>query len=103
MKRYFWTGWLVAGLLLVQNATPALGAPGPSNALEGKLLQHTTGAFYLYHAGHRFGVQVAGLGDAVIEAIPVANVDEWNALFNAAPAPAPLPPPRNPEPFPGYS
>jgi hypothetical protein len=99
MKRYAWTGWLVAGLLLLQNATVAFGAPGASNPLEGKVLQHTTGGFYIYHAGHRYGVQVAEVGDAVIEAIPVANVDEWNALFDAAP----LPLPRNPEPFPGYS
>jgi hypothetical protein len=103
MKRYAWTGWLVAGLLLLQNATVALGAPTASNPLEGRLLQHTTGTFYVYHAGLKFAVQVAELGETVIDAIPVATADEWDALFGAAPTLRPLPLPRTPEPFPGYS
>src|SRR5207302_10942285 len=103
MNRCAWTGWLVAGRLLLQNASVALTAPGVANPLEGKLLEHTAGTFYVYHAGLKFAVQVAELGDAVIDAIPAATADEWDALFVAAPTLRPLPLPRNPVPFPGYS
>jgi hypothetical protein len=103
MNRYAWTGWLVAGLLLLQNASVALSAPSTANPLEGSLLQHTSGTFYVYHAGLKFAVQVADLGDTVIDAIPVATADEWAALFSAAPTLRPFPFPRNPQPFPGYS
>jgi hypothetical protein len=103
MKRFAWTGWLVAGLVLLHNASVALGAPTADNPLEGRLLQHTGGTFYVYHAGLKFTVQVAELGDKVIDAIPAASEDEWEALFGAVRTPLPWPIPRNPEPFPGYS
>jgi hypothetical protein len=103
MKRLRWVGWLVAGLLLVQNATVALTAPAVVNPLDGHLLQHTTGTFYVYHGGLKYGVQLAELGDQVIDAIPAATPDQWATFFGAAPGLRPLPLPRNPEPFPGYS
>jgi hypothetical protein len=99
MKRLRWAGWLVAGLLLLQNATVALTAPTVANPLEGHLLQHSSGTFYVYHGGLKFGVQIAELGDQVIDAIPAASADQWNTLFG--PTPAVLPLPRSPEPFPG--
>ena len=43
MKRFAWIGWLIAALLLAQNAAagwpPRIGA----NPLEGRLLQQSTG------------------------------------------------------------
>jgi hypothetical protein len=103
MKRLRWAGWLIAGLLLVQNATVALTAPLVVNPLDGHLLQHTAGTFYVYHGGLKFAVQLAELGDQVIDAIPAATADQWDTFFGAAPELRPLPLPRNPEPFPGYS
>jgi hypothetical protein len=95
MKRYAWTGWLVAGLLLLQNATVALSAPTVANPLEGQLLQHSSGALYLYHAGVKFTVQVADIGDHLIDAIPTASGVEWQTLFtDATDAPRVTPPVR---------
>jgi len=101
MKRYAWTGWLVAGLLLLQSATVALGAPSVANPLEGRLLQNTAGTFYVYHAGMKFAVQVAEVGDTVIDAIPAASAEDWDALFSAGPGMRPSP--RDPQPYQGYS
>jgi hypothetical protein len=57
----------------------------------------------VYHDGLKFAVQVADLGDHVIEAIPTASSAQWDALFGAAPTFRPALPPRLPEPVPGYS
>jgi len=103
MKRLHWAGWLIAGLLLLQNATVALTAPSVDSPLEGRLLQHTAGTSYVYHGGLKFVVQIAELGDQVIDAIPAASVNQWETFFNMAPVLRPLPLPQNPEPFPGYS
>ncbi len=103
MKRIGWMGWLVTSLLLLQNAQTGLAAPTYGNPLEGHLLQHSTGAFYVYHAGLRFKIESADVGDQVIEAIPTASSAEWQALFGAVPALRPAVPPAVPEPFPGYS
>jgi hypothetical protein len=103
MKRIGWMGWLLAGLLLLQNAAAGLAAPAGGDPLEGHLLQHTNGALYLYHGGLKFVVQVADLGDPVIEAIPAASSEQWDALLGAAPGPRPALPPTAPTPFPGYS
>ena len=91
MKRLHWAGWLIAGLLLLQNATVALTAPSVDSPLEGRLLQHTAGTSYVYHGGLKFAVQIAELGDQVIDAIPAASVNQWETFFNMAPVLRPLP------------
>jgi hypothetical protein len=103
MKRVAWMGWLVAGLLLLENAATGLAAPAEGNPLEGTLLQHSTGAFYVVHGGLKFAVQVAEISDPVIEAIPTASSSQWEALFANTSNVAPVLPSRNPQPFPGYS
>jgi hypothetical protein len=98
-----WMGWLLAGLLLLQAAGAGLAAPADGNPLEGRLLQHSDGSWYVYHAGLKFAVQAADLGDQVIEAIPSASPIQWEALFGAGPVLRPLPAPSRPEPSPAYS
>jgi hypothetical protein len=115
MQHASWIGWLLAGLLLLENAAVGLAAPA-TNPLEGRLLQRSDGTWYVYHDGLKFPVQVADLGDAVIQAIPTASPDQWAGLFTGtrpvtpagAPQPAPAgeyspAPPGQPVPFPGYS
>jgi hypothetical protein len=98
------TGWLLAGLLFVQNAALGLTASAESsNPLEGHLLQHSSGTVYVYHAGSKFTLSLADLGDQVIEAIPTASASQWMALFDNTTTLAPVEPTRNPQPFPGYS
>jgi hypothetical protein len=111
MKRSGWIGWLLASLLLLQNAATGLAAPAGGNPLEGHLLHDSTGTFYLYHGGLKFAVQVADLGDQVMEAIPTASSTQWETLFGTLPSgPGSGPagrlepaPPGQPVPFPGYS
>jgi hypothetical protein len=103
MHRVGWMGWLVAGLLLLQNAATGLAAPTGSNLLEGQLLQHSSGSAYVYHDGLKFAVQIADLGDGPIDAIPTASAAQWEGLFGAVPVLRPVPPSGVPEPFPGYS
>jgi hypothetical protein len=102
-KHVRWLGWLLAGLFLLQSAAAGLAAPAAANPLEGRLLQHSDGRWYVYHAGLKFAVQVADIGDQVIEAIPTASSTQWEALFGAGPALRPVLPPGLPEPVPGYS
>jgi hypothetical protein len=118
MKRMSWSGWLLAIVLLLQNAAVGLSAPNATDPLEGHLLQDSaSGRFYLYHNGLKFAVQLAEMGDHVIGAIPTATSSQWDALFagdtvlNIVPSGAgagpadhvePLPP-GQPEPLPGYS
>jgi hypothetical protein len=115
MKRIKWAGWLLAALLVLHNAGSGFAAPA-ANPLEGRLLQHTTGAVYLYHQGRKFQLEEADVGDAVIDAIPTASVEQWQNLFSSlgtlvpigGPQPAPAgeyypSPPGQPAPFPGYS
>jgi hypothetical protein len=116
MKPINYVGWLLAALLLFQNAATGMAASGP-NPLEGQLLRQSDGTFYLYHNGLKFLVPVADVGDAVIEAIPTATADQWNDMFrtsqdNTTNAPGGLQeiagqhypaPAGQPEPFPGYS
>ena len=99
MTRIRWMGWLLAGFLLVQNAAPGLTAPIGTDPLEGRLLQHSNGNAYVYHNGLKFAVQLANVGDAVIDVIPQAGPDQWRGLFTGsatntplqAPLQAPLP------------
>ena len=101
MKRITWMGWLLACLLLLQNAALGLAAPGGNDPLEGRLLQDSSGTSYLYHGGLKFTLQLAEVGDRVIEAIPGASPSQWDALLGGVPGAKPLPP-SNP-PFPGHS
>ncbi len=103
MKRTHWIGWLLAGLLVLQNTAIGLAAPDGANPLDGRLLQDSKGASYVYHTGVKFTLELAELGDQVIEAIPAASPTQWAALFGGAPTLRQLPSPVNPEPFPGYS
>jgi hypothetical protein len=99
MKRLNWIGWLLAGLLLVQNAAMGLAAPASTNLLEGRLLEQSNGNFYVYHDGVKFAVQPAGTGDRVIDAIPSASEAQWDTFF-AATAPQAPSAPSNPAAYP---
>ena len=103
LKRLSWTGWLLAALMLLQSATAGLARTGETNPLDGLLMQHSSGTFYLYHAGTKFALQVADMGDVVIDAIPTGSSAQWELLLREGPAFRPALPNRNPEPFPGYS
>ena len=83
MKHASWLGWLIAGLLILQNANVGTAAATSRNTLEGAVLHHSAGALYVYHGGLKFAVQVADLGDQVIDAVPLASPAQWNALFTA--------------------
>ena len=88
-------GWLVAGFVLLFNATAAVAAPTAANPLEGYLLQHSSGALYLYHAGLKFAVQFADVGDGVIDVIPTASLfDRQRWLTDTPAAPRISPPAR---------
>jgi hypothetical protein len=89
MKRLNWFGWLLASLLIAQNAAAGLAAPASTNPLEGRLLEHSNGNFYVYHDGLKFTVQSASTGDSVIDAIPTASETDWSSFFTANVPPAP--------------
>jgi len=92
MKRLNWFGWLLAGLVLAQNAATGLAAPVSTNPLEGRLLEHTSGSFYVYHDGVKFTVQPASTGDQLIDAIPTASEIEWSSFFTTTVPAAPSAP-----------
>ena len=92
MKRLSWFGWLLAGFLLAQSAAAGLAAPASTNPLEGRLLEHSNGNFYVYHDGVKFTVQPASTGDQVIDAIPTASETEWSGFFTATVPTAPAAP-----------
>jgi hypothetical protein len=94
MKRLHWIGWLLAGLLLAQNAASALAAPSSSDPLEGWLLHYSSGAFYVYHDGAKFAVELASTTDHVIDAIPGASEMQWNSFFKTTSADPNQPPPQ---------
>ena len=99
MKRLRLIGWLLAGMLLVQDAVTGLAAAASTNPLEGRLLEHSNGNFYVYHAGVKFTVQPASTGDQVIDAIPNASDTEWNSFFSAT-VPTPPSAPIHPAAYP---
>lgn len=78
--------------MLVQNAMTGLAAPASTNPLEGRLLEHSNGNYYVYHAGVKFTVQPASTGNQVIDAIPNASEAEWNSFFTATVPPPPSAP-----------
>jgi hypothetical protein len=102
MKHLSWGGWLLAGVILLQTAATGL-ANLDTNPLDGHLLQHSGGTFYLYHSGVKFAVQLVDLGDPVIDAIPNATSEQRVLLFRDGSQLKPILPNRNPEPFPGHS
>src|ERR671923_2115104 len=85
MNRLTWSGWLIAGLLLLQNAAPGLAASANGNPLEGHLLQDSNSTLYLYHGGLKFTVHLVDMTDQVIDAIPTASSTQWDALFTSDP------------------
>jgi hypothetical protein len=87
----------------VQTAATGLAAPSSISPLEGRLLQQSSNTFYVCHAGVKFPVQLADMGDQVLGAIPTATSSQWDTLFGGAAASQPALPPANPEPVPGYS
>jgi hypothetical protein len=103
MKRFSTLGWLVAAVVLVLNATATLAAPTAGNPLEGHLLQHSSGALYLYRAGQRFSIQIADVGDGVINAIPMASQVEWQTLLSNTPGAPGVSPPIPEQPAPANS
>jgi len=104
MKRNGWIGWLVAGLLVLQNAAAGFAAPAATNPLEGHLLQHSNGTWYVYHAGLKFTVQPADVGDQLIDVIPLASSTQWETFLGPGSGPDGRlePAPRQPMPFPGH-
>src|SRR6266498_3621402 len=70
------------------------------NPLEGQLLHHSTGAFYVYHDGIKFELLLADIGDNLVDAIPSATPAQRGSLFTSTHSVSPEP---APEPFPGYS
>jgi hypothetical protein len=103
MKFYSTVGWLVAGSVLLLNATAAVAAPTATNPLEGHLLQHSNGALYLYHAGLKFAVQVADVGDGVIDVIPAASQFDWQTWLGDTPGAPRISPPVREQPAPANS
>jgi hypothetical protein len=99
MKRFGWIGWLVAALAVALNAVSAVASGANTDPLEGRLLQHTGGAVYVYHDGTKFQLQLADIGDRMIDVIPSASDAEWGGLFTGQPGVRPT----VPQPFPGYS
>jgi ABC-type Fe3+ transport system permease subunit len=101
MTRVSWIGWLLAALTLFSSAASGVAAPmRRANPLEGQLLHHTDGGFYVYHDGAKFELLIPDIGDQVIDAIPGASSAQWDSLFTSTP---PVQPRPAPEPFPGYS
>jgi hypothetical protein len=103
MKHLGWIGWLVAALTLMLNATYAVAGAASGDPLEGRLLQHTGGAVYVYQGGVKFQLQLAEVGDRMIDAIPSASVVQWEGLFTGQSGSRPPAPATLPQPFPGYS
>jgi len=92
MKRLHWFGWLLAGLLLAQNTAAGLAAPASNDPLEGRLLEHSNGNFYVYHDGVKFTIQRARTSDQVIDAIPTASETQWDGFFTNTVQPTPSAP-----------
>jgi hypothetical protein len=101
MRYVRWLGWVFAGLLLL-NASVGAAVAAREDPLEGRVLEHSNGTLYLYHAGLNFTVVPADVADPLIDAIPTASFEQWQSAFGSTPAPRPSVP-NNPEPFPGYS
>jgi len=102
MKRLYWAGWVLAGVMLVQSAAIGSASSAQDNPLNGHLLRHTGGATYLYHSGVKFAVDVVELGDQVIDAIPSGTAAQRDSLFGDGAQLMPVVPNRTPEPFPGH-
>jgi hypothetical protein len=96
-------GWLVAALVLLLNGTAALAAPTADNSIEGYVLQHSSGALYLYHAGLKFTVTVADVGDRVIDVIPTASQEEWRTFLADTAGTTRMSPPAREQPAPPNS
>lgn len=94
---------IVAAVLLSQSVVSAAAAPSAPNPLEGRLLQRSDGVTYIVHNGTRFSVELADVGDRVIDAIPEASPSEWLTLFSPTPGFVPVVPGGDPKPFPAYS
>jgi hypothetical protein len=102
MKQLACVGWLLAGLLFMYAGAPGLAAGATGDPLQGHVLYHSSGATYLYHAGVKYAVGVADIGDTLIDAIPAASSAQWDALFGLS-VRQPGVPSRNPDPFPASS
>jgi hypothetical protein len=94
---------LAAAVLLAHTVVATAAALSAPNPLEGRLLQRSDGGTYIVHNGARFAVELADVGDRVIDAIPQASQSEWQTLFSPAPGVLPEVPGGDPKPFPGYS
>jgi hypothetical protein len=81
MNAFSRLGWLVTAIVLLLHVTEAFATPTTANPLEGYLLRHSSGTLYVYHAGLKFSVQVADIGDQLIDTIPTASGVEWQSWF----------------------
>jgi hypothetical protein len=88
--------------MLTLNTTNGSASTPSSNPLEGRLLQHSNGLSYVYHDGQKFIVQVANMGDLVIDAIRMASNAQWETLFRTSSSVTPDAPGPNPSPLHGY-
>ena len=94
------TGPLI-GLALVVLAAPVVSGQEIDPALQGRILVRSDGALYVYKDGVKYPIEPAGVGDDVIDAIPlpdnlVAHLDQFFAP--AVQAATTLPPPPPPPP-----
>ena len=85
MKRFAWIGWLIAATSLAVNASSGFAAAAAGNPLEAHVLVHTSGVHYVYHDGAKFAVDVADIGDGLIDAIPTATRSQWDSMFIITP------------------
>jgi hypothetical protein len=103
MKHWSFSATLAVAVLLWHTVVATAAALNAPNPLEGRLLQRSDGGTFIVHNGARFAVELADVGDGVIDAIPQASPSEWLILFSPAPGVLPVVPGGDPKPFPGYS
>ena len=77
-------GWLFGGALLAI-LVAQVGAAAPDPALQGRLLERSDGALFVYKDGAKYSVQPADLGDDAINAIPDGSPAQLDRLFGPVP------------------
>lgn len=78
-QRNFWrkygrSGRLAAVLLLVVLSTASVRAQVADDDLQGRILERSDGALYIYKDGHKYPVAVADIGDDAINALPDGDI-----------------------------
>jgi hypothetical protein len=102
-------GWLVAGMALLIGTTGLVRAQAFDPQFQGRIMQRSDGALFIYKDGLKYAVQLADVDDDFINSVPdaelpVAQVDQLFAVPPAplvdAPPPVVLGPPAPPS-YPG--